>query len=174
VCAPHPQQGPIPAFEGYGESGLLTQEALKEEIKQSIRLMVSTRPAWGKYLDPRLLTAARRTPEQEAAAARQEATRVERLAGGAEAEAEADEDTTQPSASPASVLAESGTPHRPSQASTIVPSAPPSDATEVADPQIRAKTPSPRRRGARMARALENVPQLDMQAFMGGASAGSS
>ncbi|EOD18969.1 hypothetical protein EMIHUDRAFT_118273 [Emiliania huxleyi CCMP1516] len=115
VCAPHPQQGPIPAFEGYGESGLLTQEALKEEIKQSIRLMVSTRPAWGKYLDPRLLTAARRTPEQEAAAARQEATRVERLAGGAEA----DEDATQPSASPASVLAESGTPHRPSQASTI-------------------------------------------------------
>ena len=79
MCAPHPQQGPIPAFEGYGESGLLTQEALKEEIKQSIRLMVSTRPAWGKYLDPRLLTAARRTPEQEAAAARQEATRVERL-----------------------------------------------------------------------------------------------
>ena len=155
MCAPHPQQGPIPAFEGYGESGLLTQEELKEEIKQSIRLMVSTRPAWGKYLDPRLLTAARRTPEQEA-------------------EAEADEDATQPSASPASVLAESGTPHRPSQASTIVPSAPPSDATEVADPQIRAKTPSPRRRGARMARALANVPQMDMQAFMGGPSARSS
>ena len=172
MCAPHPQQGPIPAFEGYGESGLLTQEALKEEIKQSIRLMVSTRPAWGKYLDPRLLTAARRTPEQEAAAAKQEAARVERLAGGAEAEA--DEDATQPSASPASVLAESGTPHRPSQASTIVPSAPPSDATDIAEPQMRAKTPSPRRRGARMARALANVPQMDMQAFMGGPSARSS
>ena len=61
MCAPHPQQGPIPAFEGYGESDLLTQEELKEEIKQSISLMVSARPAWGKYLDPRLLTAARRT-----------------------------------------------------------------------------------------------------------------
>ena len=100
--------------------------------------MVSARPAWGKYLDPRLLTAARRTPEQEAAAARQEATRVERLAGGAEAEAEADEDATQASASPASVLAESGTPHRPSQASTIVPSAPQSDTTDIAEPQMRA------------------------------------